>query len=92
MFVGDLSSEIDEQGLKEAFSKYTSLTDARIVWDPTTGKSKQYGFVAFRLKGDAERALVEMNQEWLGRRAIRLNWANQKVRNIQQSILHPPYN
>ena len=78
LFVGDLSSEIDESALREAFSKFGSLTDARIVWDPITGRSKQYGFVAFRLKSDAERALVEMDQEWLGRRPIRLNWANQK--------------
>ena len=28
---------------------------------------------------DAERALSEMNGEWLGSRAIRVNWANQKT-------------
>lgn len=49
------------------------------MWDQTTGRSRGYGFVAFRKKEDAERALTDMNGEWLGSRAIRCNWANQKV-------------
>ena len=78
LFVGDLSSEIDETALRDAFSAFGTLSDARIVWDTTTGRSRGYGFVAYRSKPDAERALAEMDGEWLGRRAIRVNWANQK--------------
>jgi len=47
--------------------------------DQTTSRSRGYGFVAFRNKEDADRALTEMNGEWLGSRAIRCNWANQKA-------------
>lgn len=43
-----------------------------------TGRSRGYGFVAFRDRGDAEKALSSMDGEWLGSRAIRCNWANQK--------------
>jgi len=52
------------------------------MWDQNTGRSRGYGFVAFRNKEDAERALSEMNGEWLGSRAIRCNWANQKISGI----------
>lgn len=48
------------------------------MWDMKTGRSRGYGFVAFRDRADAERALSSMDGEWLGSRAIRCNWANQK--------------
>ena len=48
------------------------------MWDMKTGRSRGYGFVAFRDRGDAEKALSSMDGEWLGSRAIRCNWANQK--------------
>ncbi len=32
-----------------------------------------------RDKADAEKAIASMNGEWLGSRAIRVNWANQKT-------------
>lgn len=48
------------------------------MWDMKTGRSRGYGFVAFRDRPDAEKALAAMDGEWLGSRAIRCNWANQK--------------
>jgi len=78
IFVGDLSPEIDDRALYNAFSAFGSISDARVMWDQNTGRSRGYGFVAFRKKEDAEQALQEMNGEWLGSRAIRCNWANQK--------------
>ena len=48
------------------------------MWDPVSGKSRGFGFVAFRDKTDAEQAIATMNGEWLGSRAIRCNWATQK--------------
>jgi nucleolysin TIA-1/TIAR len=79
IFVGDLSPEIDDRALFNAFSAFGSISDARVMWDQNTGRSRGYGFVAFRKKEDAERGLTEMNGEWLGSRAIRCNWANQKL-------------
>lgn len=48
------------------------------MWDMKTGRSRGYGFVAYRDRADADRALSSMDGEWLGSRAIRVNWANQK--------------
>jgi len=85
IFVGDLSPEIDDRALFNAFSAFGTISsDARVMWDQNTGRSRGYGFVAFRSKEDAQRALTEMNGEWLGNRAIRCNWANQKTE--QQNV------
>ena len=78
LFVGDLSPEVNDSVLQKAFSAFGSLSDARVMWDANTGKSRGYGFLAFRDRTDAEQAINAMNGEWLGARAIRVNWANQK--------------
>ncbi|KAJ2453131.1 E3 ubiquitin-protein ligase pub1 [Coemansia sp. RSA 2336] len=79
IFVGDLSSEVNDQVLAKAFSIFPSMSDARVMWDMSSGKSRGYGFVSFRDRADAEKAVSQMNGEWLGSRAIRVNWANQKA-------------
>ena len=78
IFVGDLSNEVNDDVLLKAFSAFGSVSEARVMWDMKTGRSRGYGFVAFRERGDAEKALNSMDGEWLGSRAIRCNWANQK--------------
>jgi nucleolysin TIA-1/TIAR len=79
VFVGDLSPEVNDEVLGKAFSAFGTLSDARVMWDMNSGKSRGYGFLAFRDKTDAEQAIATMNGEWLGSRAIRVNWANQKT-------------
>lgn len=78
IFVGDLSNEVNDEVLLQAFSAFGSVSEARVMWDMKTGRSRGYGFVAFRDRPDAEKALSSMDGEWLGSRAIRCNWANQK--------------
>ncbi|QRV76735.1 RNA recognition motif protein [Ceratobasidium sp. AG-Ba] len=79
VFVGDLSPEVNDDVLAKAFAAFGSMSDARVMWDMNSGKSRGYGFLAFRDKTDAEQAIATMNGEWLGSRAIRVNWANQKT-------------
>lgn len=79
VFVGDLSPEVTDDILQRAFVAFGTLSDARIMFDTATGKSRGYGFLAFRDKNDAEQAIATMNGEWLGNRAIRVNWANSKT-------------
>ncbi|KAL9035972.1 MAG: hypothetical protein Q9214_006342 [Letrouitia sp. 1 TL-2023] len=78
IFVGDLSNEVNDEVLLQAFSAFGSVSEARVMWDMKTGRSRGYGFVAFREREHAEKALSSMDGEWLGSRAIRCNWANQK--------------
>ncbi|KAI7874616.1 uncharacterized protein EV154DRAFT_569687 [Mucor mucedo] len=78
VFVGDIAPEITDDALVQAFSVFGTMSEAHVMWDPVSGKSRGFGFVAFRDKTDAEQAIATMNGEWLGSRAIRCNWATQK--------------
>ncbi|KAH7351946.1 hypothetical protein KP509_19G021600 [Ceratopteris richardii] len=64
IFVGDLAVDVTDATLFTFFSIYPSCSDA-----------VGFGFVSFRNKQDAEKAIVEMNGKWIGSRVIRCNWA-----------------
>ncbi|GMM35591.1 Pub1 protein [Saccharomycopsis crataegensis] len=78
LFVGDLSSEVNDDLLGKTFGGFQSLTSAHVMWDMQTGRSRGYGFVSFNDQAEAEQALQTMNGEWIGGRQIRLNWASHK--------------
>uniref|UniRef100_I3JVP6 Nucleolysin TIAR n=1 Tax=Oreochromis niloticus TaxID=8128 RepID=I3JVP6_ORENI len=78
VFVGDLNPEITTEDVRVAFAPFGKISDARVVKDMTTGKSKGYGFVSFYNKLDAENAIINMSGQWLGGRQIRTNWATRK--------------
>merc|ERR1712083_1011687 len=78
IFIGDLSPEIDTDTLQNAFAPFGEISDCRVVRDPTTNKSKGYGFCSFVRKVDAQTAIEQMNGQWLGSRSIRTNWATRK--------------
>ncbi|KAL2456449.1 Oligouridylate-binding protein 1C [Abeliophyllum distichum] len=75
IFVGDLSPEVTDATLYACFSVYPSCSDARVMWDQKTGRSRGFGFVSFRNQQDAQSAINDLNGKWLGSRQIRCNWA-----------------
>ncbi|KAF9365527.1 hypothetical protein BGX34_009670 [Mortierella sp. NVP85] len=78
IFIGDLSPEVNDDALGKAFGVFGAMTEARVMWDTNTGKSRGYGFAAFKERADAERAIATMNGQILGSRAVRCNWASQR--------------
>ena len=75
IFVGDLSPEVTDATLYACFSVYSSCSDARVMWDQKTGRSRGYGFVSFRNQQEAQSAINDLTGKWLGSRQIRCNWA-----------------
>ncbi|CAI9100767.1 OLC1v1037934C1 [Oldenlandia corymbosa var. corymbosa] len=75
IFVGDLSPEVTDATLFACFSVYPSISDARVMWDQKTGRSRGFGFVSFRSQQEAQSAINDLNGKWLGSRQIRCNWA-----------------
>uniref|UniRef100_A0A915D607 RRM domain-containing protein n=1 Tax=Ditylenchus dipsaci TaxID=166011 RepID=A0A915D607_9BILA len=80
IFVGDLSPEVDNNMLREAFEKCEGeISDAKVIRDAQSLKSRGYGFVSFPNKEDAEKAINTMNGEMVGKRAVRTNWAERRA-------------
>ncbi|KAH6817250.1 oligouridylate binding protein 1B [Perilla frutescens var. frutescens] len=75
IFVGDLSPEVTDATLFACFSVYPTCSDARVMWDQKTGRSRGFGFVSFRSQQDAQSAINDLSGKWLGSRQIRCNWA-----------------
>lgn len=78
LFVGGLSWGTTEAGLREAFAAFGEVTDARVITDRDTGRSRGFGFVSFADEASAERALEEMNGQDLDGRRIRVDFAQQR--------------
>lgn len=65
IYVGNLSYDVNEEELKEAFENYGEVTSVTI---PRDGRSKGFGFVDMPKKEEAEAAIAAMNgQEFRGR-------------------------
>ncbi|WVQ95142.1 hypothetical protein IAU59_002236 [Kwoniella sp. CBS 9459] len=71
LFVGDVSNDVNERTLDEAFNKYPSYCKCKVVRDRLSLKAK-YGFIAFKDPEDFLKAWKEMDGKYVGNRPIRL--------------------
>jgi RNA recognition motif-containing protein len=81
LFVGSLSWDTNDQGLREAFSAHGEISEAVVVSDRDTGRSRGFGFVTFENDESADKAVAALNGTQLDGRAIRVDVAQAKQRN-----------
>ena len=68
LFVGNLPLSFTDKELKELFSQTKPLT-AKLVMNERTGRPKEFGFVTFSSREEANKAICLMNgKEVYGRR------------------------
>ena len=56
-------SQTTDDDLKDAFGRFGTVTDAKIIMDRDTGRSRGFAFVSFSDTRDAEEALKKLNGE-----------------------------
>ena len=78
LFVGGLSWNTTRETLRAAFEAYGEVTDAVVVMDRDTGRSRGFGFVTFANGEDGNKALAALNGATLDGRTIRCNEAQPK--------------
>jgi len=80
LFVGSLSWDTSEDSLKAAFEEFGRVSDAVIVNDRDTGRSRGFGFVTMENRKDATRAIDELDGADLDGRNIVVNVATERRR------------
>jgi len=69
IYVGNLSYDTDDAGLRAAFEAYGQVTSAQVIVDRETGRSRGFGFVEMPSEQEALAAIEALNgQELDGRR------------------------
>lgn len=79
LYVGSLSYDTTEEGLREAFSKAGSVESAAIITDRDTGRAKGFGFVEMATDEEAQKAVQMLNETTLDGRTIIVNEARPRV-------------
>lgn len=75
LFVGGLPFSVAKEQLREMFASYGTVTDAVVIMDKMTNRSKGFGFVTFENDADADKAVAEMNGSSIEGRKITVNEA-----------------
>lgn len=77
LFVGGLSWNTDDAGLREAFEQYGAVADSKVILDRESGRSRGFGFVTFEEEDAAKAARAEMDGQTLDGRTIRVDEAQE---------------
>ena len=79
LFVGSLSWNTDDHQLRTAFESFGEVTDAKVISDRDTGRSRGFGFVTFADSQAADTAIEKMNGSNLDGRTINVNEARERA-------------
>ena len=78
LFVGSLSWTTTAEDLRATFGKFGEITDAVVITDSVTGRSRGFGFISFSSADEANNARDEMDGQELDGRQIVVNEAKQR--------------
>ncbi|MGP0089733.1 MAG: RNA recognition motif domain-containing protein [Xanthobacteraceae bacterium] len=75
LFVGNLSFETTENDLQDTFAAFGTVTEANLMMDRTTNRSRGFAFVTMTTPEEAQKAIEGLNGKDMGGRALTVNVA-----------------
>ena len=75
LFVGNLSFDITENDLQDAFAAHGTVVEANLMMDRATGRPRGFGFVTMSTPEEAQKAIEALNGKELDGRALTVNIA-----------------
>ena len=75
IYVGNLSHQVTEEDLRQAFESFGKVESATIIKDKFSGESRGFGFVEMPSKAEARSAIDGLNGTELKERTINVNEA-----------------
>ena len=79
LYVGNLSREVTEDELRQAFEAFGQVATASIIKDRYSGESRGFGFVEMAAKSEAQAAIDGLNGTSLGERTRRVSAARPRA-------------
>ena len=79
IYVGNLSYDMTEDQLREAFAAYGTVNSARLITNRYNGKSKGFGFVQMPNRAEAEKAVAALNEKDIMGRKMKCNEAKNLI-------------
>ena len=78
LFIGNLAWSTTDDSLKQAFEAHGAVSDAKVITDRYTGRSRGFGFVTFSSPEEANSALNNMNGVEVDGRPVRVDRASSR--------------
>lgn len=75
IYVGNLSYEVTEEDLKNAFASFGKVDTVKVIKDNDTGRAKGFGFVEMPDNSEAQAAIEGLNGKDLKGRSLNVNEA-----------------
>src|SRR2546427_38325 len=75
LFVGNLSFNITENDLQDAFAAHGTVVEANLMMDRATGRPRGFGFVTMSTAEEAQKAIEALNGKEMDGRALTVNVA-----------------
>ena len=80
LYVGNLTFNMTDRELEEAFAEFGEILSATVVKDRISGRSKGFGFVEFANDEDADKAREALDGKEIKGRAVRIDQASDQRR------------
>jgi len=75
LFVGNLSFNVTENDLQDAFAAHGTVMETNLMTDRSTGRSRGFAFVTMSTPEEAQKAIAAMQGASLDGRALTVNVA-----------------
>ncbi|HEY9165293.1 MAG TPA: RNA-binding protein [Candidatus Kryptonia bacterium] len=79
IYVGNISRELSEDELREAFAAFGQVSTVNIIKDKFTGEYRGFAFVEMPVKEEAQAAINGLNGKDLKGRALNVNEARPRT-------------
>uniref|UniRef100_A0A1J3F184 Glycine-rich RNA-binding protein 3, mitochondrial n=1 Tax=Noccaea caerulescens TaxID=107243 RepID=A0A1J3F184_NOCCA len=79
IFIGGMEYGMNEDSLRQAFSKYGEVVETRVILDRETGRSRGFGFVTFSSTEAASSAIQALDGQDLHGRIVKVNYAHDRT-------------
>ena len=81
IYVGNLSSEVTEEELRQEFEAFGEVTSVSIITDRYSGRPKGFGFIEMASVSEGQAAITALNGKTLKDRTLNVNAARPRSDN-----------